>query len=126
MIGIRPKHTAAVTIGLKIVRTSRTAIARLKKQYVELMREAKLCAPTRTRPTWPQRARKIRLRPVVPDPERDKTRPVKESARVTYGVVFGFTSVENVYLQWRKSREELEPFAKLQWKAPKNAKAHSK
>ena len=50
----------------------------------------------------------------IPDPERDKTRPVKESARVTYGVVFGFTSVENAYLQWKKIRDELEPFAKLQ------------
>ena len=91
------------------------AIARLKKQYAELIARGEVVRAHKNEANLPQRAKEVLdFARSLPDPERDKTRPVKESARVTYGVVFGFTSVENVYLQWKKIRDELEPFAKLQ------------
>jgi len=63
----------------------------------------------------PKRAKEVLdFARAYPDPERDKSRPVKESARVTYGAAFNIASLDNLYGQWKKTREELEPFAKLQ------------
>jgi GTPase SAR1 family protein len=91
------------------------AIARLKKQYTELIERGEVVRAHKNEANLPKRAKEVLdFARSIPDPERDKTRPVRESARVTYGVVFGFTSVENVYLQWKKIRDELEPFAKLE------------
>jgi hypothetical protein len=91
------------------------AIARLKKQYAELIERGDVVRAHKNEANLPKRAKDVLdFARSIPDPERDKTRPVKDSARVTYGVVFGFTSVENIYLQWKKIRDELEPFAKLQ------------
>jgi hypothetical protein len=90
-------------------------IARLKKQYAELIEKGQVVLAHENEANLPKRAKEVLdFARSIPDPERDKSRPVKESARVTYGVVFGITSVENTYLQWKKIREKLEPFAKLQ------------
>src|SRR5439155_14743343 len=70
------------------------AIARLKKQYAELIARGEVVRAHKNEANLPQRAKEVLdFARSLPDPERDKTRPVKESARVTYGVVFGFTSV---------------------------------
>jgi hypothetical protein len=91
------------------------AIGRLKSQYEELIQKGRGVLDHKNEANLPRRAKEVLdFARSYPDPERDKNRPVKESARVTYGVVFGIASVENVYLQWKKIREELEPFAKLQ------------
>src|SRR5205823_12659553 len=91
------------------------ASARLKKQYAELIEKGEVVRAHKNEANLPMRAKEVLdFARSIPDPERDKARPVKESARVTYGVVFGITSVENTYLQWKKIRDELEPFAKLQ------------
>jgi hypothetical protein len=90
-------------------------IGRLQKQYEELIQKGREVLAHMNEANLPKRAKEVLdSSRFHPDPERDKTRPVKESARVTYGVVFGITSVENVYLQWKKIRDQLEPFAKLQ------------
>jgi hypothetical protein len=90
-------------------------IARLKKQYAELIEKGQAVLAHKNEANLPKRAKEVLdFARSFPDLEKDKSRPVKESARVTYGVVFGITSVENIYLQWKKIRDELEPFAKLQ------------
>jgi hypothetical protein len=90
------------------------AIARLKNQYEDLIQKALGVLDHRNEPNLPKRAKEVLdFARSYPDPERDKNRPVKESARATYGVVFGIDSVEKIYLQWKKTREELEPFARI-------------
>jgi hypothetical protein len=91
------------------------AIARVKKQYAELIEKGEAVLNHKNEANLPKRAKEVLdFARSYPDPERDKSRPVKESARVTYGIVFGIPSVDTVYLQWKKIRDELEPFAKLQ------------
>ena len=90
-------------------------IVRLRKQYAELIEKGQVVLAHKNEANLPKRAKEVLdFARSIPDPERDKSRPVKEFARVTYGVVFGLTSVENIYLRWKKIRDELEPFAKLQ------------
>ncbi len=91
------------------------AIGRLTKQFEELIQKGQAVLDRQNEANLPKRAKEVLdFARSYPDPERDKMRPVKESARVTYGAVFGIASVDNLYSQWKRTRDKLEPFAKLQ------------
>lgn len=91
------------------------AIARITKQYEELIQKGQAVLDKQNEANLPKRAKLVLdFARTYPDPERDKSRPVKESARVTYGAVFNIASVDNLYMRWKNTRDKLEPFAKLQ------------
>jgi hypothetical protein len=91
------------------------AIQRMKKDYELLIQKGQEVLDKQKEANLPKRAKNVlEFARSYPDPERDKNRPVRESARVTYGTVFGIISVEDIYLKWKKIKEELEPFAKLE------------
>jgi hypothetical protein len=91
------------------------AIARITKQYEELIQKGEAVLRKQNEANLPKRAKEVLdFARTYPDPERDKSRPVKESARVTYGAVFNIASVDNLYSQWKNTRDKLEPFAKLE------------
>jgi hypothetical protein len=91
------------------------AIGRITKQYEELIQKGQAVLDKLNEASLPKRAKEVLdVARSYPDPERDKARPVKESARVTYGAVFGIASVDNLYMRWKSTRDKLEPFAKLE------------
>ena len=91
------------------------AIGRITKQYEELIQKGQAVRDTQNEANLPKRAKEVLdIARSYPDPERDKSKPVKESARVTYGAVFGIASVDNLYMRWKSTRDKLEPFAKLE------------
>jgi hypothetical protein len=100
---------------LQDIQDLRDAVARLSKQYEDLIQKGQAVLAKKNEANLPKRAKEVLdSARAYPDPERDKSRPVKESARVTYGVAFNIASLDNIYSQWKKTRDELEPFAKLQ------------
>jgi hypothetical protein len=91
------------------------AIRRVKKEYELLIQKGQEVLDKKKEANLPKRAKDVLdFARSFPDPDRDKNRPVREAARVTYGTVLGVLSVEDTYLKWKKIKEELEPFAKLE------------
>jgi hypothetical protein len=100
---------------LQDIQDLRDAVARLTKEYEDLIQRGQAVLAKKNEANLPKRAKEVLdSARAYPDPERDKSRPVRESARVTYGAAFNIASLDNLYGQWKKTREELEPFAKLQ------------
>jgi hypothetical protein len=100
---------------LQDIQDLRDAVGRLTKQYEDLIQRGQAVLAKKNEANLPKRAKEVLdFARAYPDPERDKSRPVKESARVTYGAAFNIASLDNLYGQWKKTRNELEPFAKLQ------------
>jgi hypothetical protein len=93
----------------------RDAIARVTQQYEELIQKGQAVLDKQNEANLPRRSKDVLdFARSYPDPERDKTRPVKESARVTYGTVFASASVDSLFSRWKNTRDKLEPFAKLE------------
>jgi hypothetical protein len=94
------------------------AVARITKEYEELIQKGQAVLDKQNEANLPKRAKQVLdLARTYPDPERDKSvkdRAVKESSRVTYGVVFGNANVDRVYEQWKNTRKKLEGFASLE------------
>jgi hypothetical protein len=100
---------------LQDIQDLRDAVGRLTKQYEDLIQRGQAVLAKKNEANLPKRAKEVLdFARAYPDPERDKSRPVKESARVTYGAAFNIASLDNLYGEWKKTRNELEPFAKLQ------------
>jgi hypothetical protein len=90
-------------------------IRRVKKDYELLIQKGQEVLDKQKEANLPKRAKDVLdFARSYPDPEKDKNRQVRESARVTYGTVFGIIGVEDIYLRWKKIKEDLEPFAKLE------------
>jgi hypothetical protein len=95
------------------LRELKEAVEGLKKNYRQLGKDGQEVVRHKEAPNLPQRAREVLDRGRdLPDPGSDLGRPVGNSDRVRYAMVFAFPSVKEAHADWEAVKKTLEPLAK--------------
>jgi hypothetical protein len=95
------------------LRDLKGTVEKLKEDYRRLSKEGQEVIRHKEAPKLPQRAREVLERAKdLPDPGSDLGRPVGNSDRVRYAMIFAFPAVKEAHAEWEAVKKTLEPLAK--------------